>query len=376
MIYIHVPFCRSFCTYCDFYSEVACRGRDAEAIEAYADELCAEIHSRADEMAATLDVDTLYIGGGTPSVLPLSCLERIVDAVRSVRSQTLTGNEPFEEFTMEVNPDDILKNGPDYICGLKALGVDRISMGVQSLDTDTLRWMNRRHDADGARQAFSMLRYAGFDNISVDVILGVNLDDSSRKLENTVREIVSLHPEHVSAYQLSVEDGSALGTMVRDGRYQEAPEDLCRSQYELVCGMLREAGYGHYEVSNWALPGREAIHNGAYWTRAPYVGLGPGAHSLDASGTIRSWNPQALSGWVADSAGAATCEHLSPEEVLEEQIMLGLRTARGIEASLLSPGPALDEKLCSGQLTAIPGHRIRIPEDHFFVSDDIISDLL
>lgn len=332
MIYIHVPFCRSFCTYCDFYSEIACSGRDAEAVEAYVRSLLDEISSRRSEIERTLDVNTLYIGGGTPSVLPPDCLKRIVGALPGA---------PYREFTMEVNPEDIVQKGIGYARSLKSLGVNRVSMGVQSLDDGMLRWMNRRHSADGARRAFRILRDAGFGNVSVDIITGVP-SMSAEQLAATVGEVLQWRPEHISAYQLSIEEGSALAQMIERGECSEASEEDCRSQYEYMCHTLADAGYVHYEISNWALPGFEAVHNSAYWTRRPYVGLGPGAHSLSADGRRRSWNSQQLSGWISGS------EELSDEEVREEEIMLGLRTAEGWNGK-------------------------RIPEQDWFIADEIIS---
>ena len=283
MIYVHVPFCRSFCTYCDFYSEIACRGKDAEAVERYVSGLCEEAARRRDEIAGTVATDTLYIGGGTPSVLPLIAFRRILDA--------LGGGRAYSEFTVEVNPEDIVEKGAEYASGLRALGVNRISMGVQSLDDGLLRWMNRRHDADGARKAFRILREAGFDNISVDVIFGISRPDAGT-LARTLDELISWGPEHVSAYQLSIEEDSALEKMVADGRYTEASDEQCRGQYDTLCRKLAEAGYVHYEISNWARPGREAVHNSAYWRRVPYVGLGPGAHSLAFPGSADPHSPR------------------------------------------------------------------------------------
>ena len=356
MIYVHVPFCRSFCTYCDFYSEIACRGKDAEAIERYVRGICAEIESRREEIEVSEGLKTTYIGGGTPSVLPISCLGRIVEAL---------GVGPREEFTVEVNPEDIAGKGEDYVRGMLELGVNRISMGVQSFDDSLLKWMNRRHSADGARKAFRTLRSAGAGNISVDVIFGIShLTDDT--LAASLDEICSWHPEHVSAYQLSIEEGSALAAMVADGRYSEAPEEQCRRQYDLICGKLADAGYTHYEVSNWARPGFEARHNSGYWKRLPYVGIGPGAHSFD--GSVRSWNSEDLTGWTRES------ETLTKEDARVETIMLGLRTADGIDTHLCRQD-ALEMLLKEGALKK-NGERISIPEDHLFVSDDIIRALL
>ena len=387
MIYLHVPFCRSFCTYCDFYSEIACRGRDAQLFEDYAAAVCAEASRRRDEIEATRDLNTLYIGGGTPSVLPLTLLNTLINTIGlpatsrtdenyfpnkfvgkpiSAPSSTTPAHAgaPYTEFTIEVNPEDIVEKGEAYVQGLLELGVNRVSMGVQSLDDGILRWMNRRHDAAHARQAFDLLRQAGVRNISVDLIFGLS-QLSEATLTETLREIISWHPEHISAYQLSIEEGSALGRLVREGRYEEASQEQCAVQYRLLCDALRDAGYVHYEISNWARPGFEAVHNSAYWSRHPYVGLGPGAHSFD--GTTRSWNLEQLL--------RRGSERLSDEESVEEQIMLGLRTAKGVPAELLEADKAA-AMLADGRLTRTGDGRLRIPEDHWFVSDDIIADLL
>ncbi len=426
MIYLHVPFCRSFCTYCDFYSEIACRDRDAQQFAAYADAVCAEARRRRDEIDATRGLNTLYIGGGTPSVLPPLYLEQIVDcltggqqaypgraeenvlaSLRKRPSGATCCRPAFTEFTIEVNPEDIVEKGPDYVHALRALGVNRVSMGVQSLDDGILRWMNRRHDAARARQAFRILRDAGVENISVDLIFGLS-QLAEAVFAETLDEIVRWRPEHVSAYQLSIEDGSALGKLVREGRYTEATQEQCAAQYRLLCETLRAAGYVHYEISNWALPGREAVHNSAYWARLPYVGLGPGAHSFD--GTTRSWNPCSLPPAQAATAaenrshprlrkregpadevsgrgpvqpdvfsGSSPLrggrETLTKDEAREEEIFLGLRTARGVPEDLL-PKEKAAGMLSDGRLVRIADGRLRIPEDRWFISDDIISDLI
>ena len=387
MIYIHVPFCRSFCTYCDFYSELAprCRRDGDSKVQAglfarYADAVCAEVGARRGEISS--EVNTLYIGGGTPSVLPLSVLSRVVGAVSDFG--------PSDEFTVEVNPEDVLENGLEYAVGLRSLGVNRVSMGVQSFDDSILRWMNRRHSAAGAVEAFGILRSAGFSNISIDLIFGLS-QLTSEQWRNTVARAIGLGAEHISAYQLSVEAGSVLGKLVARGRYVEASDEVCAGQYGVLCYMLAEAGYRHYEVSNFARPGFEARHNGAYWRRVPYVGLGPGAHSL--KGDVRSWNGDSLDGYLkkwlphskvfsvssaAHSEDLSGYEVLSEDQVAEETIMLGLRTAEGVDLAYLRghcPSSVIDRLLDSGSLE-ISGDRIRIPESRFFVSDDIISDLI
>lgn len=335
MIYVHVPFCRSFCTYCDFYSEIACAGKDSAAIGTYLAGLREEVSRRKEEILLTGSTNTLYIGGGTPSVLPLPIIRDIVSLLVPLPAS-------YGEFTIEVNPDDIVQKGEEYVRGLLELGVNRISMGIQSLSDDILRWMNRRHDAQCARDAFSLLRRCGAGNISVDVIFGLSqLSDIT--LTDTLREIVGMRPNHISAYQLSIEEGSALAQMVLSGSYTPASDEQCRGQYDLVCRLLAQAGYEHYEISNWALPGFRAVHNSAYWKRVPYVGLGPGAHSL--TGHRRSWNSEVLEGWTSEG------EDLTEEQERTETVMLGLRTAEGIEGK-------------------------RIEEKDWFIADTIIADYL
>lgn len=316
-------------------------------------------------------------------MLPLDILERLVRLV----GDAVSGQEPpsgdgsasggrpvsgrrFEEFTIEVNPEDIVEKGLDYVKGLLGLGVNRVSMGVQSFDDGILRWMNRRHDSARAVEAFRILRTAGVGNISLDLIFGLG-QLSDRMWEETLDKALELRPEHISAYQLSIEEGSALGELARKGRYSEASEQQCRRQYDTLCRRLSDAGFHHYEVSNFALPGREARHNSAYWRRVPYVGLGPGAHSLSPDG-VRSWNSDSLSGWTRSS------ETLGPEEIRLERIMLPLRTSEGLPSMELRTlaDPSIVDRLIEEAALAESEGRIHIPENRFFVSDEIIRELV
>lgn len=334
-------------------------------------------------MSAPGAVNTLYIGGGTPSVLPLDVLRRIVDALLSSRSlrrgeNTVGAQSPFEEFTVEVNPEDIVEKGGEYVRGLLETGVDRVSMGIQSFDDGILRWMNRRHSAAGAVEAFRILRRCGVRNISVDLIFGLSqlADDV---WEDTIERALELAPEHISAYQLSIEEGSALAKLVADGRYVEASDEQCRHQYDVLCQTLRQAGYHHYEISNFARPSFEAVHNSAYWSRVPYIGLGPGAHSL--TGDIRSWNSQELPHRSTDGSPATysrTSETLSPEDIRVERIMLSLRTDKGLEAAelySLADRAVINSLLSEGALEK-QGGSIRIPESRLFTSDEILRELI
>ena len=417
MIYVHIPFCRSFCTYCDFYSEVAAKCRQAEdarkqdeLFRQFADALVAEVRMRGQEI--TDDTNTLYIGGGTPSVLPLCVFERLLEAL-----QEAGHGGPYDEFTVEVNPEDIVDKGGDYVKGLIALGVNRISMGVQSFDDGILKFMNRRHTAAVAADAYAILEDAGVRNISVDLIFGLPQlsDDQWTETLKAVLEISpsGMPPRHISAYQLSVEPGSMLARLVEKGRFEEASEELCEHQYVMLCEALAAAGYHHYEISNFAQPGYEAVHNSAYWKHIPYVGLGPGAHSFSdgrscqcitvapshseelappparewedstsihlASTFCRQWNRPDLQAYIADPVSVQEYETLDEEQLVLEKIMLALRTSDGIEAAFLEKHcdpDALNRAIDGGALVRTGEGRVRIPENRFFVSDGIIADIV
>ena len=385
MVYLHVPFCRSFCTYCGFYSETCSKSRQSELFNEYADAVLTEAEERKEEIRSN-PLRTLYIGGGTPSVLPPDVLRRMVQGIRRVQ-----GDTPLREFTIEVNPEDIVEKGDEYVAGLLDLGVTRISMGIQSFDDGILRWMNRRHDSARARKAYSMIRRAAERagkeiEVSIDLIFGIpGLD--LQTWERTVSAALSLGkgegfkaPDHISAYQLSIEEGSALEEKIARGECTEASDEDCSRQYRTLCRKLREGGYNHYEISNFAIPGKEAVHNSAYWNRTPYVGLGPGAHSLtirDDGQQVRSWNTQVLP--ARGKTYSREMEVLSDEDIRVERIMLGLRTSAGLPADelyLLAGKDALEKQTAAGCLTIGPDGRARIPEERFFVSDEIIGSLV
>ena len=381
MIYIHIPYCRSFCTYCDFYSEVASR---CSTYEGFAQALSSEIAARKCEIENNIlspsGVNTLYIGGGTPSVLPLSVFESVLSSLKSVGCKC-----DFDEFTIEVNPEDIVEKGHGYVEGLLRLGVNRISMGVQSFDDDTLKWMNRRHNSARAKQAYAILEEAGVKNISIDLIFGLpqlSLEGWKENLSKALSISPSgVLPSHISSYQLSVEEGSALASLMAKGKWSEASDEVCAQQYETLCETLREAGYHHYEISNFAQPGYEARHNSAYWNHTPYIGLGPGAHSYIPDS--RKWNNPDLMAYIeAGKTGGFSAvsggEILTAEQLGLERLMLGLRTSEGLSGDFLegfcakeSIRKALDE----GHLQLLDNGLIRIPEEHFFISDAIITDL-
>ena len=268
-----------------------------------------------------------------------------------------------------MNPEDIVEKGRGYVESLLSLGVNRLSIGVQSFDDDMLLWMNRRHDAAGAREAIRIAREAGAENISIDLIFGLShLTDEV--WADTIDQAVALGPEHISCYQLTIEEGSELADLVAEGRYEEADDTLCRRQYDMLCQKLAAAGYRHYEISNLAREGFEAVHNGGYWARRPYVGLGPAAHSF--RGNTRCWNSKVLRNWTSAQ------ETLSAEDALVETIMLALRTDKGVDAAFLHGNCSKEDigRLVRSGALVREGDRYRIPEDHFFVSDEIIRELI
>ncbi len=394
-IYIHIPFCSQFCTYCNFYS-VKQLGLRESYVAALCNEIkfCREYFKEIGERASGIDkelkssVTTLYIGGGTPSVLTVQQLERIVGAVR-----TAFDLSELEEFTIEVNPNDIT---PEYARSLVALGVNRVSMGVQSFVDEHLRWMNRRHSAAEGERAYAILREAGIANISLDLIFGYQgLSDG--QWEYNIGKAIELAPEHISAYQMSVEPGSSLNALVRKGEYSVPPQEVCESQYRLLQQRLQQAGYAQYEISNFARDGYYSRHNSSYWCGIPYLGLGPGAHSYN--GRERFWNNESVKrycAWYNNTANLkhADCARLSPAELLDirgfeqlteedkfnETIMLGLRRTCGFQLDALNSSllkqiePQIEYFVRKGLLIK-SGNTICIAQDKLFISDSIIREL-
>lgn len=322
-------------------------------------------------------LNTIYFGGGTPSLLSPEQLTAIIDAL-NVNFDI--SQESLSEFTIEVNPDDVTH---DYLSRLREIGVNRLSMGVQSFSDKDLKWMNRRHSASQAVEAFSCARAAGYDNISLDLIFGFELLTLEGWRDN-LQKIIGLRPEHISSYQLSIEPKSRLGRLYERGCYNATSQELSEMEYSLLQRMLGEAGYIQYEISNFALPGREAIHNSSYWNMTPYLGLGPAAHSFD--GTCRWWNSSNLNNYIIKTSGGKSCsrkERLSERDKFNETVMLSLRRSDGLDLDLLRGRFGESEyNQFYKQLKALPessvetaGSKIRIPSDKLFLSDGIIRDL-
>ncbi|MCM1310706.1 MAG: radical SAM family heme chaperone HemW [Bacteroides sp.] len=346
-LYIHVPYCTAKCAYCDFYSGPF---RLFEA-ESYFAAVKREFDARRNEIGS---ISTVYFGGGTPGAVN----PRYFAPYFSLCSG---------EKTVEVNPENITL---EYVQQLMDCGANRVSMGVQSLVDAELSAIGRRHSADDARQAFATLRSTGFCNLSLDLIYGL----PGQTLESwrySLRELIALKPEHISAYLLSYEEGTSLTARRNKGIIQEADEELAVKMYELLCEETRRAGYRHYEISNFALPGYEAQHNSAYWDMTPYLGLGPGAHSFD--GHTRRENPRNLKEYLRNPEAFAIAEEEDDENRFNDLLITSLRTARGIDPSAFTAAELLKaEKL----LYYNEAGRLRISEAAWLNSNSILLELL
>lgn len=316
-LYIHVPFCKSKCVYCGFYSIV--NHRD---IEKFLSALSEEMTLRKEESAGKT-IRTVYFGGGTPSLLPPSQLQYILDGIH--RHYDI---DPDAEITIEANPEQLAL---DYCMGLKTLGFNRISIGIQSFHDEILQFLGRKHTAKEALQAVENAHKAGFDNISIDLIYGVNERDNTLWLKE-LETAFAMPIRHFSAYALTVEENSLLYRRIRQHKTVEPDEDLASVQYAILSEAVAKSRFAQYEVSNFAVNGWESRHNSAYWDRTPYLGLGPAAHSFD--GTHRSWNAPTLSDYFAQIGQRKPFherETLTGTDRYNEYLLLRLRTRAGID---------------------------------------------
>ncbi len=366
-IYIHVPFCQSRCAYCDFYSTT----EGGEWKSQYLSALQREMEARRHEVEGRL-IDTLYIGGGTPSQLPTDLLCRMFEAVTSLFTL-----KPDAEVTVEANPDDVMA---EWLGALRQTPVNRISMGVQTFDDGLLSLLRRRHTSAQALEAVALCREAGYANLSIDLIYGLpgqSLEMWRRDLE----QAKALAVPHLSAYALQYEPGTVLYRMLEKGLIQEADEELSLEMYSELCRKAARMGMEHYEISNFALPGKRSRHNSSYWQQEPYWGFGPGAHSYDGERT-RRWNEPQLKEYLkAEGDVPHGSEELTKEEQYDELVFTRLRTSDGLPMALLSPENRVyclrmaEPHLKSGKLRLESGI-LRLDESGIFVSDDIMSDLM
>ncbi len=366
-LYLHIPFCASRCSYCDFYTQTGSRLR-----RDFINALIRELHLRRGELPDGAFIDHIYFGGGTPSLLTPDELTRIFTTITSLYPLTGSG-----EVTIECNPDDVTA---DYAQALSRLPINRVSMGVQSFHADDLSFLNRRHTAEQVFSAVESLRRQGIDNLSLDLIYGLPGQTEERWLAN-IRTFLSLGVPHLSAYHLIYEEGTALTRLVERGKVQPVSEDDSLRFFELLISELKGAGYEHF-----ALPDRYARHNTGYWQGVPYLGLGPSAHSFDGLRT-RSHNVASLTHYtraLLEGKRDYETEHLSDEELQHEYILTRLRTQWGIplgdyatrfgkraKQELLQ---AASEHLRRGQLTQ-SDDTLRLTPEGIFVSDGIIADL-
>ena len=365
-IYVHAPFCARRCLYCDFAVAVRKTGDLPGWIEALQGELA---HVQREGLFTLPDrLETLYVGGGTPSLLgapAMAELRRILGHHRL--------DSPGLEWTAEANPESLTSEVAEAWC---AAGVNRLSLGAQSFDASALRWMGRLHGADGPARAVDVARAAGLENLSLDLIFGLPVH-IGRSWEDDLARVVELDVPHVSLYGLTVESGTALGRAVREGREAPVDEDRYRDELLMAAEVLTSAGYRHYEVSNFARPGFESRHNAMYWQGRPYLGLGNGAHSF--SPPIRRWN---LREWDAYRAAAVAGSGIEAErEVLDEDaqaleaVWLGLRTDRGLD--LPTPDTPRAELVTSWRargLAHVTGGRIALTNDGWLLLDRLAVD--
>lgn len=323
-IYIHVPFCSQRCVYCDFYFVTARRGRSS-----FVDALCREIALYGHRYKGR-SVDTIYIGGGTPSLLTIDAVERMLTALGGSFDLSRV-----QEVTFEMNPEDL---SPGYLAGLRSLGIDRASVGIQSFFGEDLRFMNRSHGPAQAEAAIPMLRQSGYDNFTADLIFGLPAQRSDHWQANLDR-LVEFATPHVSTYGLTIEPATPLHKMVQSGRAQPATDTVHAQCYERAIATLCGAGYEHYEISSFALPGHRALHNQRYWQHLDYLGFGPSAHSFLRAPTVRWSNVRSLRRYLAMlEEGVLPVdmeEVLTPRDLANERVMLGLRTADGIDLGSL-----------------------------------------
>lgn len=313
-IYLHVPFCRSRCSYCDFATDVY---RDPSAVERYVDALCCEIDAFALNMAA----DTVYFGGGTPSLLTPEQTERILNAVSAKFSIAADA-----EVTMEMNPATVTR---ETLADYRSLGVNRASFGVQTFDDRALKLLARGHDASDARSTFRLLREAGFGNVSFDLIAGLP-GQTIENWENNLKQAIALSPEHLSLYLLEIHEGTPLAEQVRSLRQPQPDPELAAQMYELMLDRLAAAGYEQYEISNFSRPGFGSRHNSKYWTLDPVFGFGVSAHSFDGRHRFANERDTAKYVELIQETGSAVVMR-EETDLASEFAFLGLRLEAGID---------------------------------------------
>lgn len=380
-VYIQVPFCQTKCTYCNFHTGVVSKDR----YWPYAEAIGREIAEQSASAPTARIVDTVYLGGGTPSLLEPAALAKIVETLRRVYPTEL------DEVTLEADPETIT---PQKAAAWLAAGFNRISLGSQSFNDTELRAAGRMHRRADIFRAAQVLRHAGFRNISMDLIAGLPHQTTDTWRES-LEQLLGIRPEHISVYMLEIDEGSRLGkeSLAGGARYSAAsipPDDDIADFYQIACAGLSAAGYEHYEISNWALPGKQSKHNLKYWRREPYIGFGAGAHSFDGA---RRWAN------LHDPARYVSCieqgispreqlETVTVEQAFEEEFFLGLRQLGGIDMARIGRDYAVSlgarvaslesraEALRSQGMVEIEGGRLRLAPESLSVSNEVLVELL
>jgi oxygen-independent coproporphyrinogen-3 oxidase len=380
-VYVQVPFCQTKCTYCNFHTGVFSK----DLYESYVRAVCREIAESPRaltenkiEAVAEPVVDTIYLGGGTPSLLEPAQLARIVDSIR------VSFPAQLEEVTLEADPETIT---PEKAAAWLSAGINRISMGVQSFNDEELRTAGRMHRRADIFQATKFSREAGFSNLSFDLIAGLP-HQTDASWQNSVEELLSLRPEHVSIYLMEIDEGSRLGLEVLQSgeRYSAKSipsDDSMADYYESGCRQLAAAGYVHYEISNWGLPGFESRHNRKYWRREPYFGFGAGAHSFNgAQRWANAHDPAAYSNAIlAGNFPIEQLERVETGQALEEELFLGLRQLEGIDLRAVEAKYGISLQSRIGELLAQglvewDGPRLRLAPERLSVSNEVFIHLL
>lgn len=364
-LYFHIPFCKRACAYCDFYKVIG-----SAQMEPLVAAMHRELEARRDYLAGDA-VRTRYFGGGTPSLCPPQTIRALLEHAADLFDCT-----GAEETTLEANPDDLT---PAYLNALLDAGIDRLSIGVQSLDEECLRWMNRRHTAAQAIDAIRAAQRAGFRNLTADLIFGLP-GFGEEPLRRSLDTLLRLGVQHISAYHLTIEPGTALGRRMARGEFAPVDEQTSENQFLLIHDTLTGVGYKHYEVSNYALPGFRARHNSAYWTGERYLGIGPAAHSYD--GCERHWNPASVAAYMAEAPSEN--ETLTERDRYNEYLLTHLRTAEGIDLRSIAQrfGAERVERLLRAAQPSLAartlirsGERLAVPAERFLMSDAVIEAL-
>jgi oxygen-independent coproporphyrinogen-3 oxidase len=315
-IYLHIPFCKKACHYCDFHFSTSPQYKD-QMLKA----LGQEIDFRKNYLAGET-IETIYFGGGTPSLLSADELQILIGAITDLFEVS-----PTAEITLEANPDDL---NPQKVREFRQTPINRFSIGIQSFFEEDLKWMNRAHSAREAQSSIKRVQDAGFENITADLIYGFPLL-SKPKWEHNIQQLIELHIPHISSYSMTVEPATALSSFIKKGEQKPMDEGQSTAQFLILMEQLIEAGFEHYEISNFAKPGLYSKHNSNYWEGVPYLGIGPSAHSFN--GESRQWNISNNSKYIDQiqlKKIPAEMEVLSTENRINEYIMTSLRTSKGM----------------------------------------------